>query len=136
MVRIQSEAIDYQTLTESVRSNNCGAVCLFLGTVREFTDGEQTKALAYEGHTTLAPQMLTQVETETRSQWPVEEVMLVHRVGHLELGEISVAVAVSSGHREQAFAACKFAIDRLKEIVPIWKQEHWADGRKEWVHPT
>lgn len=136
MVRMQSEVIDYQALTEAVRSTSCGAVCLFLGTVREFTNGEQTKALAYEGHPTLAPQLLAQVETETRSQWPVHEVILVHRVGHLELGEISVAVVVSSGHREQAFAACKFAIDRLKEIVPIWKQEHWADGSKEWVHPT
>lgn len=136
MVRIQSEAIEYEALVEAVRSNNCGAVCLFLGTVREFTKGEQAIALTYEGHPTLAPQMLTQVETETRSQWSVHEVVLVHRIGQLELGDISVAVAVSSGHREQAFAACKFAIDRLKQIVPIWKQEHWADGRKEWVHPT
>lgn len=136
MIRIQSEAIDYQALTEAARSNQCGAVCLFLGTVREFTHGEQTTALVYEGHPILAPQLLAQVETETRSQWPVHEVILVHRVGHLALGEISVAVAVSSGHREAAFAACQFAINRLKEIVPIWKQEHWADGRTEWVHPT
>jgi len=136
MVRMQTEVIDYQALTEAVRSNNCGAVCLFLGTVREFTNGEQTKALNYEGHPILAPQLLAQVEDETRRNWQVHEVMLVHRIGHLHLGEVSVAVAVSSGHREQAFAACKFAIDRLKEIVPIWKQEHWVDGRTEWVHPT
>ena len=136
MVRIQVEAIDYQDLTEAVRSNQCGAVCLFLGTVREFTHGEQTKALTYEGHPTLAHQILYQVEYETRGKWPVHEIMLVHRLGHLDLGDISVAVAVSSAHREQALAACKYAIDRLKEIVPIWKQEHWADGRTEWVHPS
>lgn len=136
MIRIQSEAIDYQELTEAVRSHLCGAVCLFLGTVREFTNGDQTQALTYEGHPILAPQLLTQVEAETRSQWPVHEVMLVHRIGQLALGEISVAVAISSGHREQAFAACKFAIDRLKEIVPIWKQEHRVDGSKKWLHPT
>ena len=135
MVRIQSEAIDYHALTEEVRSTQCGAVCLFLGTVREFTNGEQTQALAYEGHPILAAQLLAQVEAETRSQWPVHELMLVHRIGHLELGEISVAVAVSTGHREQAFASCQFAIDRLKEIVPIWKQEHRANGSSEWVHP-
>jgi len=136
MVRIQSEGIDYHALTEAVRSHQCGAVCVFLGTVGEFTHGEQTKALHYEGHPTLALQVLAQVETDTRGQWPVHEIILVHRIGHLELGDISVAVAVSTAHREQAFAACKFAIDRLKEIVPIWKQEHWADGRTEWVHPT
>ncbi|MFT3879816.1 MAG: molybdenum cofactor biosynthesis protein MoaE [Gemmatales bacterium] len=135
MVRLQSEAIDYQALTEEVRSKQCGAVCLFLGTVREFTNGEQTQSLAYEGHPTLAPQLLAQVEAETRSLWPVHELMLVHRIGRLELGEISVAVAVSSAHREQAFAACQFAIDRLKKIVPIWKQEHRANGSSKWVHP-
>src|SRR5258708_3133005 len=123
MIHLQTEPIDYHALTEAVRSNNCGAVCLFLGAVREFTGTEQTKSLVYEAHPTLAPQLLTQVETETRSKWPIHEIMLVHRTGHLDLGEISVAVAVSAGHREQAFAACKFAIDRLKEIVPIWKQE-------------
>lgn len=136
MVRIQAEVIDYQTLTETVRSNHCGAVCLFLGTVREFTRGLQTKSLNYEAHPTMTSKLLAQVETETRCKWPLREIVLVHRVGHLELGEISVAVAVSSEHRAQAFAACQFAIDRLKEIVPIWKQEHWLDGRTEWVHPT
>ena len=136
MVCLQTEVIDYQAITEAVRSNQCGAVCLFLGTVREFTQGEQTKALVYEGHPTLAHHFLTQVETETRDKWPVHEIILVHRLGHLDLGDISVAVAVSSAHREQAFAACQFAMDRLKEIVPIWKQEHWADGSTEWVHPS
>lgn len=135
MIRLQSEPIDYHALTEAARHNNCGAVCLFLGTVREFTGTEQTKSLVYEAHPALAPQLLAQVEAETRSQWPVHEVLLVHRTGHLGLGEISVAVAVSAGHRKEAFAACQFAIDRLKEIVPIWKQERLVDGRSEWVHP-
>lgn len=135
MIRLQTEPIDYHALTEAVRHHNCGAVCLFLGTVREFTGTEQTKSLVYEAHPSLAPQLLTQVEAETRSKWLVHEVMLVHRTGQLELGEISVAVAVSAAHRKEAFAACQFAIDRLKEIVPIWKQERLVDGRAEWVHP-
>jgi molybdopterin synthase catalytic subunit len=135
MVSLQHEAINYADLTEKVRSPACGAVCLFLGTVREMTAGKQTVSLGYEAHTTLAQQVMNQVETETRERFPVHEMQIVHRLGHLDLGEVSVAVAVSCPHRQQAFQACQYAIDRLKEIVPIWKQEHWADGSKEWVHP-
>jgi molybdopterin synthase catalytic subunit len=135
MIRIQAETIDYTALTEAVRSPQSGAVCLFLGTVREMTDGKQTAALTYEAHVTLAAKLMAQVEGETRSRWPVQEIMLVHRTGHLGLGEISVAVAISCPHRHQAFDACRYAIDRLKEIVPIWKKEHWATGGTEWVHP-
>ena len=75
------------------------------------------------------------VERETRQRWPVGEMRMVHRTGHLGVGEVSVAVAVSCPHRAQAFEACRHAIDRLKELVPIWKKENWADGRTEWVHP-
>jgi molybdopterin synthase catalytic subunit len=136
MVRLQSDPIDYVAITEAVRSPLCGAVCLFLGTVREFTGGKRTQALTYEAHPTLAQKLLEQLEAETRARGPVHEVHIVHRLGHHDLGEISVAVAVSSPHREQAFEACRYAMDRLKEIVPIWKQEHGADGESQWVHPA
>lgn len=135
MIRIQTEVIDYAALTEAARTAQCGALCLFLGTVRELTAGKRTASLTYEAHSTLAAKLMAQVEGETRARWPVHEIMLVHRVGHLGLGEVSVAVAVSCPHRHQAFDACRYAIDRLKEIVPIWKQEHWAGGATEWVHP-
>jgi molybdopterin synthase catalytic subunit len=135
MIRLQQEPIDYQALTEQVRSVQCGAVCLFLGTVREMTEGQRTLALDYEAYPGMAEKMLAQVEAETRQRWPVEQMALVHRLGHLELGDVSVAVAVSCPHRAQAFEACRYAIDRLKEMVPIWKKENWADGRTEWVHP-
>lgn len=135
MIRLQTEPIDYPALTEAVRHHNAGAVCIFLGTVREFTGTEQTSALTYEAHPILAPQLLAQVESETRNRWPVQEIMLVHRTGYLGLGEISVAVVVSTGHRKDAFAACQYAIDRLKEIVPIWKQDHGVDGSNTWIHP-
>lgn len=135
MIRLQTKPIDYHALTEAVRHNHCGAVCLFLGTVREFTGTQHTKSLFYEAHPTLAQQLLSQVEEETKSRWPILEIMLVHRTGQLELGEISVAVAVGAKHRKEAFAACQYAIDRLKEIVPIWKQEQLVDGKTEWVHP-
>jgi molybdopterin synthase catalytic subunit len=135
MVRLTDVPIDYHALTEQVRRDDCGAVVLFLGTVRELTDGRVTTALDYEAYPAMAKQKLAEVEQETRARWPVGEMALVHRVGHLEVGEVSVAVAVSCPHRAEAFEACRYAIDRLKQVVPIWKKENWADGASEWVHP-
>jgi molybdopterin synthase catalytic subunit len=136
MFRLITEPIDYQTLTEQVRRDTSGAVVTFLGTVRDLTDGRVTTSLGYEAYPGMAEKKLAEIEADTRARWPVGDIALIHRLGHLEVGEISVAVAVSCPHRAQAFEACRFAIDRLKEIVPIWKKEHWADGATEWVHPS
>ena len=135
MIEITQKAIDYTTLTESVRSNHCGAVVLFLGTVRDLTNGRETVALDYEAFSEMAAAKLNELETEAHRRWPVEQIGIVHRTGHLEVGEISVAVAVSSPHRQDAFDAGQYLIDTLKETVPIWKKEHWSDGSTEWVHP-
>src|SRR5579885_3347231 len=130
MVRLTYETIDYHALTEQVRRPNCGGVVVFLGTVRDLTGERVTVALDYEAYAGMA-----EIESDTRQRWPVGEIAIVHRLGRLEVGEISVAVAVSCPHRAQAFEACRHAIDRLKELVPIWKKENWADGSTEWVHP-
>lgn len=135
MIQITTEPIDHATLTEQVRRPNCGAVVTFLGTVRDLTDGKVTVALDYEAYPGMAEKKLAEIERETRERWPVGEIAFVHRVGHLAIGEVSVVVAVSCPHRAQAFEACRYAIDRLKEIVPIWKKENWADGTSEWAHP-
>jgi molybdopterin synthase catalytic subunit len=135
MVRMTSEVIDYHALTEEVRRADCGAVVTFLGTVRDLTDGRVTAALDYEAYPLMAEKKMAEIEAETRARWPVGELLLVHRLGHLEVGDVSVAVAVSCPHRGDAFDACRYAIDRLKELVPIWKKENWADGSTEWVHP-
>jgi len=135
MIQLTHEPIDFAALTESVRSNQAGAVVLFLGTVREMTGERRTVALDYDGYGPMAEAKLAELETEARSRWPILHAALVHRLGHLELGDVSVAVAVSTPHRHQAFEAGRFLIDRLKEVVPIWKKENWADGRTEWVHP-
>jgi molybdopterin synthase catalytic subunit len=135
MIQLTTDAIDYHAVTEQVRRRDCGAVVTFLGTVRELTEGRVTVALDYEAYPGMAEKKLAAVEAETRSRWPVGEMVLIHRLGHLELGDVSVAVAVSCPHRAEAFEACRFAIDRLKEVVPIWKKENWADGSTEWVHP-
>jgi molybdopterin synthase catalytic subunit len=135
MIRLTSDLIDHASLTEQVRRPGCGAVVTFLGTVRDLTGGRETLALDYEAYPGMAEKMLAGIEAEVRARWPIGEIALVHRLGHLDVGEVSVGVAVSCPHRAEAFDACRYAIDRLKEVVPIWKKENWADGSTEWVHP-
>jgi molybdopterin synthase catalytic subunit len=135
MIRLTTDPIDYHALTEQVRRPGCGGVVLFLGTVRDLTGGRVTAALDYEAYPAMAEKKMVEIEQDTRARWPVGGMGMVHRLGRLEVGEVSVAVAVSCPHRAEAFEACRHAIDRLKELVPIWKKENWADGSTEWVHP-
>jgi len=135
MVVLTHEPIDYTALTEKVRSHAAGAVVLFLGTVREMTSGRQTVALDYEAFPEMASAKMRELEELARQKWPVIEIEMIHRLGRLELGEISVAIAVSCPHRQQAFEAGKYLIDEFKQVVPIWKKENWSDGSTEWVHP-
>ena len=135
MIEITHNPIDHAAITDRVRSDQAGAVCSFLGTVREMTGDRQTVALDYEAYPEMALKTMADLEREARDRWPILGLALVHRVGHLDLGEISVVVAVSCPHRHQAFDACRWLIDTLKESVPIWKKEVWADGSEEWVHP-
>lgn len=135
MISLTTAPIDFSILTEQVRSNQAGAVVLFLGTVREMTADRRTVALDYEAFPAMAEAEMQRLVDNARSRWPIIEVGIIHRLGHLELGDVSVAVAVSTPHRQQAFEAGKFLIDQLKELVPIWKKENWADGTTEWVHP-
>ena len=135
MIEITEAPIDHAELTEHVRSQQAGAVCTFLGTVREMTGTKQTLSLDYEAYPEMALRKLADLEEEARARWPIIDLAVVHRVGHLDLGEISVVVAVSCPHRNEAFEACRWLIDALKQVVPIWKREIWADGTEEWVHP-
>ena len=135
MIEITDGPIDHAALTERVRSSRAGAVCTFLGTVREITGDRRTASLDYEAYPAMASAELEKLEVEARGRWPIQDLALVHRVGRLGLGEVSVAVAVSCPHRDQAFEACRWLIDAIKATVPIWKKETYADGRDEWVHP-
>ena len=134
MIRLTHEPIDFHALTESVRSPHCGAVVLFLGTVRDLTGEAVTVFLDYEAYPPMAEKKLAEIEAEVRRRWPVGEVAMEHRLGRLAVGDVSVAVAVSTPHRAQAFEACRYAIDTLKELVPIWKKENAPGGSGEWVH--
>lgn len=136
MVQLTREAIDYHALTELVRSPHCGAVVLFLGTVRDLTGDCVTVFLDYDAYVPMAEKKLAEIEAEIRKKWPVGNVALAHRLGRLAVGDVSVAVAVSCPHRAEAFEACRHAVDTLKELVPIWKKENAPDGSGEWVHQS
>ena len=135
MIELTNEPIDSAAVLAAVSSTHAGAVLLFLGTVRDTTGERHTQSLDYECDPEMARKKLAQLEAEAHRRWPLIECALVHRLGHMDPGEASVAVAVSSPHRQAAFEAGKWLIDTLKEVVPIWKREHWADGTSEWVHP-
>jgi molybdopterin synthase catalytic subunit len=136
MIRLTHDPIDYHALTEAVRSPRCGAVALFLGTVRDLTGEHATAFLDYEAYPPMAEKKLAEIEAEVRRRWPVGDVAMVHRLGRLAAGEVSVAVAVSCPHPAVGFDACRFAVDTLKELVPIWKRENAPDGTGEWVHQS
>jgi len=134
MAILTHNPIDYAASVEAVRSRAAGAVVLFLGTVREMTAGRQTLALDYDAYPEMALVQMQKLETLARERWPIIELQIIHRLGHLELGEISVSIALSCPHRAAAFEAGQFLIDEFKQVVPIWKQENWSDGTTEWVH--
>ena len=108
---------------------------MFMGTVREFTGDVQTASLEYEAYPAMAVQSMQSLADEAKQRWPLMKVSLVHRCGHLQLGDIAVVVAVSAGHRREAFEAGQWLIDTLKERTPIWKKEVYVDGHTEWIHP-
>jgi molybdopterin synthase catalytic subunit len=135
MVRLTRDVIDLSHVVDPVRQNSCGAVVTFLGTVRDVTGDTVTTALEYEAYPGMAEKKMREIEADVRQRWPIGDVAMVHRLGRLDVGDIAVAVAVSAPHRPEAFEACRHVIDRLKELVPIWKKETSPDGSSEWIHP-
>jgi molybdopterin synthase catalytic subunit len=135
VVQLTRSPIDPQRVLAAVQSPAAGAVVLFLGTVREWTDQKRTVALNYEAYPEMARDQLAQLVAEVRTRWSLSGCAVEHRLGQLEIGETSVAIATSAAHRRAAFEAGQWLIDRIKQVVPIWKQEQYADGVAEWVHP-
>ena len=117
---------------QKVASRNAGATVVFLGTVREMTKNKRTLSLEYEAYAPMAERKLFEIGEEMQAKWPHLKVAITHRVGRLDISEIAVIIAVSSPHRKAAYEANEYAIERIKEIVPIWKKEHWEDGSK-WI---
>jgi molybdopterin synthase catalytic subunit len=130
---VTADRIVLREVLHSVEDPEAGAVVLFLGTVRKMGEIGRVKEMTYEAYTPLAEKALLEIKREMMKKWPVGKVRIVHRVGRLRLKDISVAIAVSSEHRADAFEACRFAIERIKRDVPIWKREKLAEGTEVWV---
>ena len=126
MIRLVREAIDVAAVQDVGAGD--GALCLFLGVVRNENGGRPVVRLEYEAYEEMALPMMEEIAAEARRRFGASDVRIVHRLGRLEVGEVSVAVAAASPHRAEAFAACRHAIDTLKARVPIWKKEFYADG--------
>ena len=135
MLSISEHTIDIETLLENVKDDAAGATVLFLGTVRNHNDDYAVSAIYYEAYIKMAQETMAKIEAEAIKRWNLKKFAAVHRIGNLKIGEVSVAIAVSSEHRAEAFEAGRYAIDRIKTEVPIWKKEMtsgkggvWADG--------
>jgi molybdopterin synthase catalytic subunit len=126
--RITREPIDASELSRQLRAAKDGAVVIFEGMVRDHSRGGSTLHLEYEAHEPMAVRKMEQLGAEARQKFAIDGIGVIHRLGRLEIGETSVAIIVTAEHRRAAFEACQFAIDRLKQIVPIWKKEYFADG--------
>lgn len=132
MFEIVKEPVDVSKLIEAVADRNAGAIVTFIGTVREMTKGKKTLYLEYEAYEPMARKKLEQIGAEIRQQFPAAKTAIVHRIGRLGISDIAVAIAVSAPHRDEAYRANRYAIERIKEMVPIWKKEHWENGEM-WV---
>lgn len=130
---VTQQPLDGQALQRYVQTPQDGAVVLFTGIVRDNFDGRATQYLMYEAYAAMAVPVLAQLASEAQSQWEIGRVAVHHRVGRLEIGETAVIVAVAAPHRHAAFAAAEQIMDRIKEVAPIWKREHWQDGAAEWI---
>lgn len=132
-VAVTADGLNPGVLLDEVSRDSAGATVLFVGTVRDHSEGRDgVTHLVYEAYIEHVEQRIAEIFEEAAKAWPLLAVAIEHRVGVVQLGEPSVAVAVSTAHREDAFAAGRFLIDELKARAPIWKQENWAEGR-EWI---
>jgi molybdopterin synthase catalytic subunit len=125
--------LDAAALMRRVADPSRGGTVLFIGTVRDQNDGRRVTALEYSAYLPMARRELELILVEAQSQWPGAEVACAHRIGALSLGDAAVVVAAAHPHRGAAFEACRFVIESLKQRVPIWKREHYADGSADWV---
>jgi MoaE-MoaD fusion protein len=126
--RILTEPLDPRETEALVAHGGAGAIVTFIGAVRDHGRGKAVVRLDYEAYAPAAEKMLAQIGEEIRERWGIDAVAIFHRTGSLAIGEVSVVISVASAHRDAAFEASRYAIERIKEIVPIWKREHYADG--------
>ena len=135
LISITDKPIDVNKLFNDVSDQSSGASVLFTGTVRDHNEQDKVTKLHYEAYQEMAEKILQEIEIEVHKKWNINKFVAIHRTGTLKVGEVSVAVAVSAEHRKEAFEACKFGIDSIKEKAPIWKKE-FAESGIEWLGVT
>ena len=132
---ITSDPIDFAAMLKETRPSD-GGVCVFLGVVRNENDGKPTVSIQYEAYGPMAESEMAKIARQIETRWTGVRILMRHRTGRLGIGEVSVAIVATAPHRDEAFAACRAAIDGVKTTVPIWKKEFHPDGSSDWVDPT
>lgn len=136
MFKVTTEPLDIRTVNDLVKRPTDGAVVTFDGIVRNNFDGRAVDALEYEAYAEMAEKKMAQIGREVRQKFPIGEIAMFHRLGRLRIGESSIVIAVAAPHRHEAFEACAYAMDRVKEDVPVWKKEFFNDGADHWVNQS
>ena len=132
MIRITRDPLHPEEAIDSLKRTIHGAVVTFMGTVRLYTEERKVQYLDYEAYTEMAEEKMREIEDEVRAKYEIEDVTILHRIGRLYVGETSLVVAVASLHRREGFDTCLYTVERIKELVPIWKKEVWEEGQV-WV---
>ncbi len=134
MFTVTTEPLSVQQLNDLVKRSSDGAVVTFDGIVRDNFDGRAVRYLEYEAYVAMVEKKMAEIGAEVQQKFAVGEIAMMHRIGRLEIGESSIVIAVAAPHRHAAFEACAYAMDRVKEDVPVWKKEFFADGDDHWVN--
>ena len=131
--RITSKEIDIPSILKSIDDGAVGAKVLFVGTVRNFSDNGDVVGMTYESYIGMAEDKIKNIEIDAKKIWGIKKISIIHRIGELTIGDNSVAIAISTSHSKDAFAACQFILDKIKNEVPIWKKEKIMNGETKWV---
>lgn len=132
LYRVSPDPLDLDEAVRAVSGPDRGAIATFIGTTRDHHDGRPVRSLEYDAYVPMAEKVMRAIGEEVAERFGTPHVAILHRVGRLQIGEPSVIIAVAAAHRREALAGCAHAIERLKEIVPIWKKEHYADSAR-WI---
>ena len=135
MIRLVRDVIDIRKVADSLQKPEDGAVVLFEGVVRNHSQDKPVRFLEYDAYEPMALKKLEEIESRAKKEFEIRDIAIVHRLGHMDIGECSTVIVVASAHRGPAFDACRFAIDTIKKIVPIWKKEFYEDG-EVWIEGT
>lgn len=133
MHEIVESPIDINAVIQKVSTPKAGGISTFIGVTRDFTGPYDVSYLFYEAYDSMAIKMMERIADDAMKKFDIEKMAITHRIGKVAVEEVSVVIAVSAAHRGDAFKACEYAIDTLKEIVPIWKKEHMVDGEEKWI---